>query len=122
MDMTTEAVRLGLDMAQLRAQVASANIAAANVPGAPVYRADFADAVATLRDVVRHPGGEASEIASITADGLRAEIRQVPATGDGLVRLDDQVAELGVDGVTYRALSEGLSRHFALMQLAIGGR
>jgi hypothetical protein len=42
--------------------------------------------------------------------------------GGNAVTLDDQVAALNADGVTYRALAMGLTRRFALMQLAITGK
>lgn len=120
MDITTEAVRLGLDLAQVRAEIASTNIARANIPGATLQRADFADALATLGAVARGDMGEGERLQAITQESLRGQIEQ-SGSADA-ASLDDQVAELSTQGLAYRALTDGLSRHFALMQLAIGGK
>lgn len=122
MDITTEAVRVGLDLAQLRAQIASSNIANANVAGAKIQRGDFADALDALRDAAERPDeGVAEQLAGITPTGLHEEVQSSPGTVSPAA-LDDEVAQLNVESVTYRALSEGLARRFALMQLAISGK
>lgn len=122
MDITTEAVRLGLDLAQMRAQIASANIANANVPGARTERADFADALAALRNAAEEPESGTARLAAITPESLRAEVQHVVAADANPTALDDEVAQLNVESVSYRALTEGLTRRFALMQLAISGK
>jgi len=122
MDITTEAVRVGLDLAQLRAQIASTNIANANVPGAKIEHADFADALNALRNAAEQPGGDAAaQLASITPGSLREDVQLTPSAASP-VTLDDEVAQLNIDSVTYRALSNGLARRFALLQLAISGK
>jgi len=122
MDITTEAVRVGLDLAQMRAQIASSNIANANVPGAKLQRADFADALTALRSATEQPGpGAAAQLAAITPESLREEVQSSYGAANPTT-LDDQVAQLNIDSVTYRVLSEGLARRFGLMQLAISGK
>lgn len=120
MDLTTEAVRLGLDVSQTQAWMASANIARADVPGAGVYRASFSDALGALQQAAMQAPDAGQVLNAIHSDTLRAEIREVPAGANG-VQLDDQVAALNLASTTYTALSNGLSRHFALMQMAIMG-
>lgn len=122
MDITTEAVRVGLDLAQMRAQIASTNIANANVPGARTERADFADALAALRNAAEQPESGADRLAAITPESLRADVQYVVAANSNPTALDDEVAQLNVESVSYRALTEGLARRFALMQLAISGK
>jgi flagellar basal body rod protein FlgB len=120
MDITTEAVRLGLDLAQVRAEIASTNIARANIPGATLQQADFADALGALAAASKGDAGAGARLQSISPESLRNEIGELGASG--VASLDDQVAELSTQGLAYRALTDGLSRHFALMQLAISGR
>lgn len=121
MDITTEAVRVGLDVAQLRAQITSANIANTNVSGARIQRADFTEALAALSDAVEQPDS-ASRLAAITPETLRTGVHSADASATTPAALDDEVAQLNIDSVTYRALTEGLARRFALMQLAISGK
>ena len=120
MDITTEAVRLGLDLAQVRAEVAGTNIARANLPGAALQRAVFADALDALGAAARGDRNAGARMQAISQQSLHNEIEQ-SLTADA-TSLDDQVAELSTQGFAYRALTEGLSRHFGLMQLAISGK
>lgn len=121
MDITTEAVRLGLDLAQVRAEIASTNIARANLPGAALQCADFADALEALGAAASGDTGAGARMQAISQQSLRSEIGSSPEAKKA-ASLDDQVAELSTQGLAYRALTDGLSRHFALMQLAISGR
>lgn len=122
MDLTLEAVRVGLDLNQLRMQVASTNIAKTDVPGARLERADFSAALTTLHDAARDPDGDPTRLETITPQTLRTSIESLGPSGANSVALDDQIAELNADSVTYRALATGLTRRFALMQLAIAGK
>lgn len=109
-----------LRLEEARAQVAAKNIAMANVPGARAVHLDISPSLANLR-------------AAITDQQLLAEStelqRQQPITDlarhDGSntnpVSLDAEVAEISSASGRYQALADGLSRQFALMQLAIGG-
>lgn len=122
MDLTLAAVRVGLDLNELKMQVASANIAAADVPGARLKRADFSEAIAALQDAAQDPGTSPARLETLTPGSLRGGIQTIGTAGAGSVALDDQIAELNSDSVTYRALAVGLTRRFALMQLAIAGK
>lgn len=120
MDLTTEAVRLGLNMARLRAEVASANIANADVGGYRAQRADFGEAVGLLREARMQPsmdGDRLEELASAALHGVvHASDAAVP------VSLDHEVTELETAGVEFQSLTTIMSRRFALMQLAMAGR
>lgn len=122
MDLTLEAVRVGLDLNQLRMEVASTNIARADVPGASLEHADFSEAVDALQNAARYPDSDAGRLELITPQALRAHVESHEPVGAAAVVLDDQIAELNTDNVAYRALATGLTRRFALMQLAIAGK
>lgn len=122
MDLTLEAVRVGLDLNQLRMEVASTNIARADVPGARLERADFSDAVDALQDAARYPDGDPGRLETTTPQTLRTNIGSLGPAGADTAVLDDQIAELNTDSVAYRVLATGLTRRFALMQLAIAGK
>lgn len=122
MDLTLEAVRVALDLNQVRMEVASTNIARADVPGAQLERADFSGAIDALESAARDPKDDPGRLEMITPQTLRANIGSLGQTGAGASLLDDQIAELNTDSVTYRALATGLTRRFALMQLAIAGK
>ena len=122
MDLTLEAVRVGLDLNQLRMEVASTNIARTDMPGAQLERADFSGAVAALHDAAQSQDGDPERLEAITPQTLRMNIESLGPAGADTVVLDDQIAQLNTDSVTYRALATGLTRRFALMQLAIAGK
>lgn len=122
MDLTLEAVRVGLDLNAARMQIASTNIARADVPGARLEGADFSEVLTALRDAARGTGVDPAGLETITPQSLRAEVQSLGTMGANPVALDDQIAELNADSVTYRALAVGLTRRFALMQLAIAGK
>jgi flagellar basal body rod protein FlgB len=122
MDITTEAVRVGLAIAKTRMQIASSNIAHANMPGTSMHRADFAHVLSMLEEVVRSPStASAYRLAQIDQDSLQGSIEKLGPASDNTASLDDQVAELNIDSTRFKALTEGLTRRFALMQLAISG-
>jgi flagellar basal body rod protein FlgB len=114
-EQTIDAVRLALGMYQLRAHVASLNIANAGTPGARAVRADFAQAQAAL---------DASAAgAGVSLAQAIAQIAHSPtAVTDAPINLDEQVADMAAAGVGYQALGEALSRQFGLMRLAVTGR
>lgn len=122
MDLTLEAVRVGLDLNATRMQIAGTNIARADVPGARLEGADFSEALSALREAAQGAEVDPTRLEMITPKTLRADIQSVGTMGADPVALDDQIAELNSDSVTYRALAVGLTRRFALMQLAISGK
>lgn len=121
MDLTTEAVRLAMNMARVRAEVASTNIARADLPGAPTQRADFGAALGLLRQAAAQPSMDADRLRSVTTGALRTSIHADLAVTGGSSGLEGNVAELETAGADFQALSTMLSRRFALMQLAMTG-
>lgn len=122
MDLTLEAVRVGLDLNATRMQIASTNIARADVPGARLEGADFSEALTALSEAAQGADTDPARLETITPQTLRADVQAFGPAGANPVALDDQIAELNADSVTYRALAVGLTRRFALMQLAIAGK
>jgi flagellar basal-body rod protein FlgB len=122
MDLTTEAVRMGITMARVRAEVASANIANVDVPGYRAQRADFGQAAGLLRQAAEQPSMEGSRLEAMTSDVVRQSVQLVEPNPGAPVNLDGEVAELETANVDFQTLSTLMSRRFALMQLAMAGR
>jgi flagellar basal body rod protein FlgB len=122
MDLTVEAIRLGMNMAQLRAEVASTNIANVHVAGHRAERADFGEAMGLLREAAADPAMAIDRLAELTPAVLRSSVHPVASEADSSASLDGQVAELESAGVDFQSLTTVLSRRFALMQLALTGR
>lgn len=123
MDITTEAVRAGLAIEQLRMQVAGSNIAHAGIPGAAMERADFSHALATLEQAAQSPDAAAAHrLAGIDLGTLQGGVERLDPSGGTTVSLDDQVAELNIDSVRFKTLADGLARRFAMLQIAISGK
>lgn len=104
-------VRLGLDLAMRRADVAGRNIALATQPGATAQRLDFA-ATASLLDASRNGLVAGADV-----------VAALPALDTGLaVSPDLEVAELVSASTEFQQLAEGLNRHFGLLRLAVAAR
>ncbi|WP_441603796.1 MULTISPECIES: flagellar basal body rod protein FlgB [unclassified Dyella] len=121
MDLTTEALRLGMGLARTRAEIASANIANVDTPGFRAQRADFGQALGLLQQAAVHP-----EMSSDTLrlEGKHTTITSVATTdaADVNVHLDGEVADLEAASTDYQSMTAVLSRRFSLMQLALAGR
>lgn len=127
MDLTTEAVRLGINMARVRAEVASVNIANVDVAGFRAQRADFGQALGLLSEAAAQPDMDAASLKAITPTMLHESVhdQSIQATGldaSAQPSLDNEVAELESANVDFQSLTTILSRRFALMQLAMAGR
>jgi flagellar basal-body rod protein FlgB len=117
---TIDAVRLALNLHELRARTASVNVANANTPGATETRMDFAKVEAALREVVA-AGDEVDAARWLAA--ASAELEATTAQNSAApIQLDEQIAVLAAAGVDYHALTEALNRQFGLMRIAIAGR
>lgn len=119
MDNTIDAVRLALNLQELRARTASANVAGASQPGAVAQRYDFSGVENALREAVHAGDGATAARWLRTAD---AALRGLRPESDGEIRLDEQIAELSATSVDFQALTEALGRRFGLMRIAISGR
>lgn len=122
MDLTTEAIRMGITMARVRAEVASTNIANVDVPGYRAQRADFGQAAGLLRQAADQPSMESDRLELMAPDVIRQSVHLVEPNPNAPVNLDGEVAELETANVDFQTLSTLMSRRFALMQLAMAGR
>ena len=120
-EITVQAVRLALGLQQLRAEVASSNIARANTPGHQAMRVELGNAQAVLSQVAGDRAGPSSFslLSSSTAAGMAPV---VPDASAAAAQPDVQVAEMVAASLDYQALVESLNRHFGLMRLAVTGR
>ncbi|HEX7814762.1 flagellar basal body rod protein FlgB [Dyella sp.] len=122
MDITTEALRLGLSMARERAEVASSNIANADVPGYRLQRADFSQAVGLLQQVADNPHMDATRLHAMSKATLADTVHAADPDPSVSVNLDNEVAELETASMDFQSMTTVMSRRFALMQLALAGR
>lgn len=120
MSLTMDTLRLAMNLEQTRARVAAHNIAMSNSPTSSVMRLDMAQAQASLRAAHESPSLFHALVDSQHLDGTSFLHTQ---TSSNPVALDDEVAEISAASGRYQRLADGVSRQFALMQLAIkGGR
>jgi len=121
MDLTTEAVRLGLRMSHLRAEVASQNIAGMNVPGARQKHVDFSAAIDALHQA-ETPGTDPATLVASDRHALEAGVVERPAATGTEASLDAEVADLATANTDFQVLSEAISRRFAMLELAMTGK
>lgn len=121
MDLTTEAVQLGLRMAHLRAEVATQNIAGMNIATARQKHVDFAAAIDALHQAVL-PDADPTSLRAFDRGSLEAGIRETTSTAGVEPSLDAEVADLSTADTDFQALSEALSRRFAMQELAMTGK
>jgi flagellar basal body rod protein FlgB len=116
-NLLVDAVALALDVSQSRAAAASHNVAYANVPGARIQRTDFARAQGLLDGVADGAAVREAEIGMARAHG----VVQTVSGSAGDVSLDGEVTEMAMASGRYQALTDALSRQFALMGVALSG-
>ncbi len=121
MSLTVDTVRLAMSLEQTRAKVAAHNIAMSNMPGGKVMHLDSAGALAAVRAARNSPELFAQTLSAMQATDNSPYLHT--QTSAEPLALDGEVAELSAASGRYKALADGVSRQFALMQLAIrGGR
>lgn len=122
-DITTEAIRLAMSMTQLRADLASQNIAKASTPGAQATRLDFGTSQGLLDQLAATPAGAEGDLLAALSDATgrpaAAEYHEAPGTA---INLDEEVADMASASLRYQSLTESLNRQFGLMRLAISGK
>ncbi len=106
---------------EMRARSAAKNIAIANVPGAGIERFDAMLQFDRLRTAVSDSKSLATEVALMSRHAESEYLHTSPTSLDTPMALDAQVLEMSAASGRYQALSEGVSRQFALMRLAISG-
>jgi flagellar basal-body rod protein FlgB len=115
---TTAALGLALDAAQLRQQAIAANIANASTAGYAPVRVSFEAQLDDARRALSSHG----RLDAAALEGVEPVIEAVPVEQGGLpakVLLDAEVAQMASNAVQYQALLKGLSRHYAVLGLAV---
>jgi len=115
---TRSALALGLDAASLRQQAIAANIANANAAGYVPQRVSFEAQLGEARRNLAQTG----RLDAYALSQVRPRIESV-VDGPGApasVQLDVEAAEMARNNVHYQALVKGLSRHFAILSMAVG--
>ena len=121
MSLAVDTVRFAMSLEALRAKVAAHNIATANVPGSKAMRFNGVEPMSALRGLRNDPELFAQAIRSMQDNELAPYLQSY--TPSSPVALDGEVADMSAASGRYQALADGVSRQFALMQLAIrGGR
>lgn len=120
-DQVVGLVDAAMRLEETRAHLAARNIALANTPDARTAHLDVTSLLDRLRGAMNDPAALARELDALRAANPEdmATYEQATAAVGGL-SLDAQVAELSEASGRYQALAEGLTRQFALMQLAMG--
>lgn len=123
-DITTQAVRLAMSMNQLRAEIASQNIARSSSPGAQASRLDFGRSQALLQQSVTASAQDAAALLPALSDAAYqpASGKAAYGAGSSSINLDEEVADMASANLEYQALTESLNRHFGLMRLAVTGK
>lgn len=119
--LTLDTVRLAMGLEELRARIAAQNIATANIPNSASLYLDSDAALGALRSARTDPDLFRRRLAETRLDEQSPYLHASDTLS--AAPLDAQVAELSAASGKYQALADGVSRQFALMQLAIkGGR
>lgn len=119
--LTVDAVHLAMNLEQLRARVVAHNIANANAPDSRAMRLNVGEPLAQLRASLSDPALLAQTIKALREEDSQRYLEPLPQ--GAALALDDQIAEMSAASGRYQALADGVSRQYALMQLAMrGGR
>lgn len=121
-DVTADLARAALDLSQLRAEVASRNIANAGVEGYRPARVDFAAVLSRVQSELGDPTALAQTLAQLRADGIPVSVKVADSVFGASVNLDEEMVEVTLAGAQYQTLADALSRHYGLMRLAVQGR
>lgn len=117
---TTALLGLALDAASLRQQAIAANIANADVPGYAPLAVDFESQLeGARRDMNGTPRLDMATLSQVVPTLVADATPHAPGLSPK-VMLDMEVARLAQNGVHYQALVTGLSRHYAILSLAVG--
>ncbi|WP_338474623.1 hypothetical protein V3H56_11185 [Pseudomonas sp. MS646] len=121
MSLAIETVRFAMDLEQMQAKVAAHNIAMANVPGSKAMRLNRFEPMAALHGLRNDPELLGQALRAMQDSELTPYLQSYTPLSP--LALDGEVAQMSAASGRYQALADGVSRQFALMQLAIkGGR
>lgn len=113
---TTALLGMAIDAAAMRQQALAQNIANANTPGYRRIDVNFEERVNALMD----GDGQVRATAASELASFRPYFQVAPADGGGNdVALDTEVAAMAENTLRHQVLVKALSKHLALIGLAI---
>jgi flagellar basal-body rod protein FlgB len=112
---TSALVSLALDAANMRQQAIAHNIANVNTPGYQRMTVSFEARMGELRAGMAQ--GQTPSLADLS--NYRPALELDTSTGDSAVALDVEVAKLSEVTVHQQALLKALTKHYALLGMAI---
>jgi flagellar basal-body rod protein FlgB len=114
--LTTATLAKALDAASLRHQAIAANVANINSIGFESLRVDFEAQLADARNSLRERGSVEARDLEALRPALEPDVDESGAAV--ALQLDLQMAEMARNAVQYQALTQGLSRHLAMLSTA----
>ena len=115
-----DVVRLSLSILLEKARISSMNIANKGVLGSREFRIDVSKADNALRKIAEATTHVERQRLFAVAERALVDAEVVSSSTD--IELDDQIARMVTIGTDFQALTDALSRKFALMRLSISGR
>lgn len=119
-DLVIEVTSWAMRLEQSKTDIASRNIAAANIPGSRPMQVDFASQINLLKNAVSTNTDVASIAGLLNQSFNTTESKNTGISGG--VQLDAEVADLTTAELRYKTLAEGLSRQLSLLTIAASGR
>jgi flagellar basal-body rod protein FlgB len=108
--LTAATLNLALDAAQMRQQAFARNIANVHSSGYARQQVSFEDQLAPLRAAAEQQRLQPGQLA-----GVQPRLRSEPVAPV----LDEEMAQMAGNAVQYQSLLKLLSRHYALLALAV---
>ena len=118
--LTSSLLLKALDAASLRHAVLAQNIANATTPGYQPLRVNFEEQLAMARSDVLDRANDAG--ARRAVESLRPGIEASPAVntnGDGIIKLDAEIAKMMQNAVYYQSLLTAMSKNGSIVRMAV---
>lgn len=119
-DLVIEVTSWAMRLEQSKTDMASRNIATANIPGSRPMQVDFASQINLLKNAVSTNTDVASIAGLLSQSFTTTESKNTGISGG--VQLDAEVADLTTAELRYKTLAEGLSRQLSLLTIAASGK
>lgn len=119
-ELVIDVISWAMRLEQTKADVASRNIATANIPGAHPMRVDFTSQINLIKNAV-YTGSDADSVANLMHQPFSTTESKNVGIGGG-VQLDSEVADLTSAELRYKTLAEALSRQLSLLTIAASGK
>ncbi len=119
-ELVIDVISWAMRLEQTKADLASRNIASANIPGSRPMQVDFNSQISLLKNAV-YTGTDAEAVAGLMNKTFAiTESKNVGISGG--VQLDSEVADLTSAELRYKTLAEALSRQLSLLTIAASGK